>query len=619
MPLYNPTGNGTVTTTSVVSANGLAGTVANATTTPALTLSTTVNSPVLAGNGTAIAAATTTGSGSTAVLATGPTMTNPVVGTQTQLDGSTKAASTAYVDTAVANAVAGVNPAVAVQAATTSAGNTSGFTYNNGASGIGATFTGTTNTAITIDGYTFTALGQRLLVKNDTQSPSGAFNGVYYVTQVQTGILPPILTRALDYDQPSDINNTGAIPVINGTVNGTTSWVQTSQIVTVGTTPLTFTQFTFQTSVTSFTGDGTVLNNSVSTGAVTGTLATHAAGLFLAGPASGSSATPTFRAIASADYVVGTVQAQGMVNVGLTTSVAASALTIALKQNDGSTDPAAGIGSVQVAFRSSTATTGGYTLVASTAATSIVVPSSATLGQTSAIAAYIWVYAINNAGTLELAVSGVKLFDDYSIASSTTISSGATSGTVLYSTTGRSNVPIRLIGRILITEATAGTWASGATEVALASGKQSPTITEWVSFTPTGGWSTNTTYAGFWRRVGDTIEVQTKVTVSGAPTSASLSLNLPSTFAIDTNKVLQTTGNRAVLQSSCTIHDQGVAAYYAQVCYNNSTTSVVVAYISGSLGVEDQVTQAVPFTFGNTDNVVCTYAVPISGWSTYGP
>lgn len=46
-----------VSTVSVVSANGLAGTVANATTTPAITLSTSVTG-VLKGNGTAISAAT---------------------------------------------------------------------------------------------------------------------------------------------------------------------------------------------------------------------------------------------------------------------------------------------------------------------------------------------------------------------------------------------------------------------------------------------------------------------------------------------------------------------------------------------------------------------------------
>jgi hypothetical protein len=186
----------------------------------------------------------TTGTGNV-VFSSAPTMSNPVVGTQTQGDNSTLAASTSYVDTAVANAVAGINPAVAVQAATTSASDTSNFTYNNGVSGIGATLTdNVSNTVLTVDGYTFTALGQRLLVKNDTQSPSGAFNGIYYVTQLQTSLLPIILTRALDYDMPSDINNTGAIPVINGTVNGTTTWVETAKITTVGTDPLSFTLFT---------------------------------------------------------------------------------------------------------------------------------------------------------------------------------------------------------------------------------------------------------------------------------------------------------------------------------------------------------------------------------------
>lgn len=50
-------GAGTVTTVSVVSANGLAGTVVNATSTPAITLSTSITG-VLKGNGTVISAAT---------------------------------------------------------------------------------------------------------------------------------------------------------------------------------------------------------------------------------------------------------------------------------------------------------------------------------------------------------------------------------------------------------------------------------------------------------------------------------------------------------------------------------------------------------------------------------
>jgi hypothetical protein len=54
---FNSKGSGSVTSVSVVSANGLAGTVATSTTTPAITLTTTITG-ILKGNGTAISAAT---------------------------------------------------------------------------------------------------------------------------------------------------------------------------------------------------------------------------------------------------------------------------------------------------------------------------------------------------------------------------------------------------------------------------------------------------------------------------------------------------------------------------------------------------------------------------------
>ncbi len=76
-------GSGTVTSVSVVTANGFAGTVATATTTPAITLTTTVTG-ILSGNGTAISAASTTGSGAV-VLATTPTLVTPILGTPTSV------------------------------------------------------------------------------------------------------------------------------------------------------------------------------------------------------------------------------------------------------------------------------------------------------------------------------------------------------------------------------------------------------------------------------------------------------------------------------------------------------------------------------------------------------
>lgn len=200
--------------------------------------------------------ATGIGTPSTSVLTVAGSLT--VSGTTTVIApvNPTDAATKAYVD----SVAAGLNPAIAVQAATTTAANTSSYTYINGASGIGATLTGVANTPFAPDGFTFTAIGQRVLIKNDTVSPSGSHNGIYSVTQVQTTLLPVILTRVLDYDQPSDMNNTGTIPVVNGTINAQTSWALTSSVATVGTDPLTFTQYTLNpTTLVTLSGTGQVL------------------------------------------------------------------------------------------------------------------------------------------------------------------------------------------------------------------------------------------------------------------------------------------------------------------------------------------------------------------------
>ena len=164
--------------------------------------------------------------------------------TQAQNDNSTKPATTAYTDLAVANAIAGVNPAVAVLAASTA--NLVG-TYANGVAGVGATFTVTATGTFTLDGIAINTIGQRVLLKNQ----STAFqNGIYTATIVGAVAVSPVFTRALDYDQPSDINSTGAIPVQSGTANTTTSWLLTSTVNTVGTDALTFVQFSIAPSAT---------------------------------------------------------------------------------------------------------------------------------------------------------------------------------------------------------------------------------------------------------------------------------------------------------------------------------------------------------------------------------
>lgn len=153
-------------------------------------------------------------------------------------------------------------------------------------------------------------------------------------------------------------------------------------------------------------------------------------------------------------------------NLGLATSVGSSALTIALKQADGSTDPSTGTAAVKIGMRSSTATSGLYNQRSATAATSLVISSGSTLGQTSGQPAAIWIYLIDNAGTLELAASGAVFHENQLVSTTAEGGAGAAdSASVMYSTTARSNVPCRLIGKLVNTQTTAGTWASAGTSL----------------------------------------------------------------------------------------------------------------------------------------------------------
>lgn len=177
------------------------------------------------------------------------------------------AATKNYVDTVAS----GLNPSESVVAATTASLNA---TYLNGVGGIGATLTNAgTQAAFSIDGQS-PALLSRVLIKNQSSSFQ---NGVYIVSVVGTGLTNWVLTRALDYDTPSNINSSGIIPVISGTINSNTAWLCTSTITTVGTDAITFTQFgvSFPVSLsnggtgTSLTAsNGGIFYSTASTGAI---------------------------------------------------------------------------------------------------------------------------------------------------------------------------------------------------------------------------------------------------------------------------------------------------------------------------------------------------------------
>lgn len=129
-------------------------------------------------------------------------------------------------------------------------------------------------------------------------------------------------------------------------------------------------------------------------------------------------------------------------------SVNASAMTVTLNP-------------CSLAFRGTPVTNGTPSTVTVGSAITVTIPSTATLGTVSAVQSQIVVLAINNAGTVELAVvniAGGTNLDETTLISTTTIGVGSTSASTAYSTTGRSSVAFRVVGVIISTQAIAGTW-----------------------------------------------------------------------------------------------------------------------------------------------------------------
>jgi len=169
-------------------------------------------------------------------------------------------------------------------------------TYNNGTAGVGATLT--LSVALTVlDGYTLLN-GDRVVVKNEVAT---ANNGIY--TWATGGT---VLTRATDFDTAAEMASGDFTFVSNGTLYANTGWVQTNPVTVVGTSPVTWVQFSGAGTYTAGTGltlTGTVFS-------ITNTAVAAAA-------YGSASSVPTF-----------TVNAQGQLTLAANTSIAISASQI---------------------------------------------------------------------------------------------------------------------------------------------------------------------------------------------------------------------------------------------------------------------------------------------------
>jgi hypothetical protein len=150
-------------------------------------------------------------------------------------------ANKAYVDS-VAN---GLDVKASVRVATTA---NLAATYSNGA---GTLTNSGSQAAIAIDGVTL-LVTERVLVKNQT---TAAQNGFYKVTTVGNGSTNWVLTRTPDADAASELTAGAFTFAEEGTLNGDNGYVlSTDGAVTLGTTAITFEQFSGAGQITAGNG-----------------------------------------------------------------------------------------------------------------------------------------------------------------------------------------------------------------------------------------------------------------------------------------------------------------------------------------------------------------------------
>ena len=115
--------------------------------------------------------------------------------------------------------------------------------YSNGSSGVGATLTNSgSQAALTLDGVSVSA-DDRVLIKDQS---SGAHNGIYTVTTVGNGSTNWVLTRTTDANGSANgvLSGGSFVFVEQGTAGSDRGFVITTNgTATIGTTAITWTQF----------------------------------------------------------------------------------------------------------------------------------------------------------------------------------------------------------------------------------------------------------------------------------------------------------------------------------------------------------------------------------------
>lgn len=135
-------------------------------------------------------------------------------------------------------------------------------------------------------------------------------------------------------------------------------------------------------------------------------------------------------------------------------------------------------------------------------------------------------------------------------------------------------------------------------------------VTDWVSFTPTWtGLGTTSNNTGFWRRIGDSMQVQVYVTASASGSGGALVLTVPGSYTVDSSKVADTANQGSEL-GNASWYDADVTDFLAMSVRYTNTTTVGFAYNSTTYDTLDGADIA------TGDIISAMFTVPITGWSS---
>lgn len=179
-------------------------------------------------------------------------------------------------------------------------------------------------------------------------------------------------------------------------------------------------------------------------------------------------------------------------------------------------------------------------------------------------------------------------------------------------------VDYRLMFHVATTSASAWDFIFDNISVSCTKAVVGAVATPWQAYTPTGTWTTNTSYEGFWRRVGDSMEIDVQVNLTGAPDAVALNVEIPAGYTVDFTK-LPSFGLGAFSSLGTAQIVSGSGSSFGGWAHITTPTSFGVVAIPTSSAAQHgaaPVTDTNPAVFANADYVSILVKVPIVGFGS---